>query len=199
MSEISELIKLIQTTESYRKHWGYNPHDNYAWREIMSFEYMKAFFPSMKKARGRYGADGNCSELNLNWLEHKSVNASLRKTTKTYNFDRIYFEFDVSESRFRHSNEVDGYLFALYDRDSSNHPYPVHVLFSHGKKLLDLKKEINNEREKFFSDAVRKRDTIELYYPVLHKYSDVYTDQVFCEQKHTYEPRATLEIDGVLL
>jgi hypothetical protein len=193
---ITDLITLLKQTEEFRLKYGINPHDNYAWREFMSFEYMRAVFPSILKKKGRYGADGICPELGLISVEHKSVNATIRKTTNKYNLENLYFEFDVSESRFKHFDQIDGFMFAMYDRDSVNHPYPVLVLFSYGESLKGLKNEIIKERDKFFTDAKRKRDTIEMYYPVLEKYSFVYTG-LPVKQDYMYDLKSTLPLEYI--
>ena len=172
MDEINDLITLLKDNEVYRKKYGYNPHDNYAWREIMSFNYLKQFYPSIQKIKGRYGEDGNCPELHLNYIEHKSVNVEFRTKKQSYNFEKVFFEFDVSESRMRHMDEVDGFIFAMYDRNSLDHPNPVSVLFVYGNNLKLLVDLIKEEHKRFFEEGIRKRDTIEIYYPLIAPFAE---------------------------
>lgn len=174
MNEIEDLEHLLKDNEVFREKYGYNPHDNYAWREIMSFNYLSTVYPSIKKVTGRYKEDGNCSELNLNWIEHKSVNVSIRKKTQTYNFDRVYFEFDVSESRMRHKDKIDGLIFGMFDRKSKEHPHPISILFVYGDNLKKLISIIEEEHKKFFVESVRRRDTIEIFYPTIAPLAEVF-------------------------
>lgn len=173
MAELEDLVSLLKSNETFRETYGYNPHDNYAWREVMSFNYLEQFYPSMEKLRGRYDQDGICPELNLKWIEHKSVNGTIRKRTQTYNFDKLFFEFDVSESRMRNIDKIDGLIFAMYDRQN-NHPYPITVLFVYGDNLTSLMQIIKKEHEKFYTEAVRKRETIEIYYPVIAPFAEIF-------------------------
>lgn len=173
MQEIGDLVSLLTSNEQFRNKYGYNPHDNYAWREVMSFNYLEQYYPSIKKLRGRYDQDGICPELKLSWIEHKSVNATLRKKTQSYNFDRLFFEFDVSESRMRNIDKIDGLIFSMYDRQI-NHPHPITVLFVYGENLKLLMDIIKKEHAKFYADGVRKRETIEIYYPVIAPFAEIY-------------------------
>ena len=174
MNEIEDLEKLLRDNEAFRTKYGYNPHDNYVWREIMSFNYLKDIYPTIQKVSGRYKEDGNCPELNLKWIEHKSTNKLIRKKSQTYNFDKIYFEFDTGESRMRHMHEIDGFIFGIYDRGSVEHPNPVSILFVYGENLKTLISIIEEEKKRFFDEGIRKRDTIEIYYQTIAPLAEVF-------------------------
>ena len=171
--EIEDLLRVIELGEQFKEKWGYNPTDNYAWREVLTFNYLQQYYPTITKLGGRYGADGECSELGLSWIEQKSVNVSKRKRTSAYNFDKIYFEIDTSESRIKKLDSVDSFIFSMFDAESADHPFPIHVLFIHEEhKVAEMKQLIREEIARQYGK--RKRETVEMRYVVFQHLAEKY-------------------------
>jgi hypothetical protein len=187
--EIENLVSILDLITRFKKEWGYNPFDNYTWREVLTFDYLRKYFPTIERLKGRYGADGICPELEKVWIEQKSVIVVKRVKLNDYDWEKIYFEIDVSKNRDKHKN-ADTFLFPMFDVDSPAYPYPVEVLFiSEPDNVQKVKDLIAAKIEVFNQEAVRKRDTIMLRYRELCDLSVIYRAPY---EAPVYEPPSTL-------
>jgi len=187
--EIENLVSILNTVTEYKKDWGYNPFDNYAWREVLTFDYLRKYFPTLERIKGRYGADGICPELEKVWIEQKSVIIKKRVKLNDYDWDKIYFEIDVSKNRDKHKNS-DTFVFPMFDETSPAYPYPVQVLFiSDPDNVQKVKDIIAAKIEVFNQEGERKRDTVQLQYRELFDLSVIYSEPY---DPPVYEPPSTL-------
>ena len=143
--EIKELILLLEKKDCFKSKWGYDPFDNYVWREILSFDYLKKFYPTIERMIGRYGADGFCPELGLTHIEDKSTKITKRKKTNDYSIEKSRYQFDLSKS-FDKVLLADGFSFSLFD--TYNSTYPIHILFIHKKDNVQIVKDLIIEKKK---------------------------------------------------
>ena len=164
MDHIEHLRFVLKTVDDFVATWGYNPYDNYVWREVLTVDYMTKYFPTFTKRPGRHGSDSYCDELGLDKVEIKSVKVKKRKRTNDYNLLSSIFFFDRQQrEEFRErAVESDAYVFSVFDAQNSD--YPISILFCYEKEKVDAVKELIREKQQALLAAPKKRDTIILKY-----------------------------------
>lgn len=176
MNEIEDLKTILKSIDDFKAKYKYNPFDNYAWREVLTFDYLKSHYPTIKKLPGRYGADGDCSELNLVHIEGKSTKCTMRKKTKDYNIRSTKYQFDLSKSLDKLLT-ADSFVFSLFDSDVSG--YPVHVLFIHKPANVKVVKDLVLEKKNKFNTLSEDKKThvhIDLIYEELELLGEKFGD-----------------------
>lgn len=177
---IKDLFAVLKATDSFKEKWGYNPHDNYAWREVLAFDYLKESFPTILKTAGRYGADGSCSELGMTYIEMKTVKTAKKKKTDDYSFMRLPFEFDMSKSQDK-LDLADGFIFAVFDSKTSS--YPINLLFVNERSKISGLKEVIRDKQRQFVKGTG-RDTVTIEYGEILPFAESFGD---------YSPSTLLE------
>lgn len=165
--EILKLIDILNSIDEFKKEYEYNPFDNYVWREVLTFDYLKTYYPTIKKLGGRYGADGVCPELNLGHIEQKSTKTTKRKSTNDYNIRGSRYQFDLSKSLDKILS-ADSFIFSLFDGYESG--YPVHVLFVYKPENVAKVKELILQKQISFQELAEDKKThahIDLIYEEL--------------------------------
>ena len=182
-TETVDLIKILNSIDGFKKTYEYNPFDNYAWREVLTFDYLKTYYPTIKKLGGRYGADGICPELNLEYIEQKSTKINKRKSTNDYNIRASRYQFDLSKSLDKILT-ADSFLFSLFDAAASG--YPVHVLFVHKPEYVAKVKELVLQKQASFQKLAEDKKT--------HAHIDLIYEEIelFGEQFGDYKPATNI-------
>lgn len=181
MTLIEDLRSVLEQTDEFKAKWGFNPHDNYVWREYMVVDYMNKYYPTFTKRIGRHGSDSFCEELSREKIEIKSVKVKRRKKTNDFNLLSAPFFFDRQERpEFRErAVESDAYIFAVFDAEHSGHP--VGLLFSHeSNKVESIKDLIRQKQQTLLSvpkSARNERDTIILKYEEVMPFCKPYGEQ----------------------
>jgi hypothetical protein len=176
--EVKDLIHILEAIDAFKKEYNYNPFDNYAWREVLTFHYLKTHYPTIYKLAGRYGADGACEELNLTYIEQKSTKAKKRKKTLDYNIRGSKYQIDMSKS-LEKTFKADAFIFSLFDSDDST--YPVHVVFVHDPVNVQKVKDLILEKQKSFDARVEDKKThahIDLNYDELRPLGQIFDNQM---------------------
>jgi hypothetical protein len=174
--EILDLTNILNSIDVFKKKHQYNPFDNYVWREVLTFDYLKSYYPTIKKLGGRYGADGICPELSLVHIEQKSTKTTKRKTTNDYNIRNSRYQFDLSKSLDKLLT-ADSFLFSLFDGDNSG--YPVHVLFVYKPECVSAVKELVLQKQSSFQkmdDTKKTHAHIDLIYEEIELFGEQFGD-----------------------
>lgn len=172
--EIDDLLHILESIDKFKKEYDYNPFDNYAWREVLTFEFLRSYYPTIKKLGGRYGADGVCPELNLSHIEQKSTKAKKRKSSRDYNIRGSKYQIDMSKS-LEKTFKADAFIFSLFDSDDSK--YPVHVLFVHEEDKVQKVKDLILSKKEVFDSLQEEKKThahLDLTYSELEKFGEMY-------------------------
>jgi len=182
--EVAHLLNILESIDDFKGKYGYNPFDNYAWREVLTFDYLKAHYPSIKKLAGRYGADGVCPELNLVHIEQKSVKTRKRKKTNDYNVYGSKYQIDLSK-KLDKLLSADAFVFSLFDANTSSHP--VNVLFIHQPENVSKVKDMILQKQKDFDKMEAEKKT--------HEHIDlIYSEiELLGEQFGDYKPSNLME------
>jgi hypothetical protein len=176
--EVDDLVKILEAIDSFMKEFSYNPFDNYAWREVLTFDYLKTYYPTIKKLPGRYGADGCCSELNLTYIEQKSTKAKKRKTSLDFNVIGSKYQIDMSKP-LEKTFKADAFIFSLFDSDDST--YPIHIVFVHEPANVQKVKDLILEKQKSFDTRVVEEKThahIDLNYDELRPLGQIFDNRM---------------------
>lgn len=174
--EITDLVHILKAIDVFKEEYKYNPFDNYAWREVLTFDYLKTYYPTIKKLAGRYGADGLCDELNLTYIEQKSTKLKKRKKSQDYNIRGSKYQIDMSKSLEKTFN-ADAFIFSLFD--SADSTYPIHVVFVHDPASVQKVKDLILEKQKSFDVLAENKKThahIDLNYDELELLGEKYGD-----------------------
>lgn len=177
-NEIADLRNILSSIDEFKKKYDYNPFDNYVWREVLTFDFLKNYYPTIKKLGGRYGADGTCLELNLFHIEQKSTKISKRKTSNDFNIRGSRYQFDLSKSLDKILS-ADCFIFSLFDSDNSG--YPIHVLFVYKHEHVKRIKELVLEKQKSFETLSEDKKThahIDLIYDELELLGERFDNQM---------------------
>jgi hypothetical protein len=147
---LEDLRALLAHADEFSLEWAYNPFDNYVWREVIAFEFIKKFYPTAEKLKGRYGYDGKCEELGMTKIEMKSLKTEKRKK-KGYRIVEAKYEFDMSKNGDK-TNGADGYVFAIFDKHTSGDP--IDLLFVMEKSKIESLKKLIAEKQQEYRDFI---------------------------------------------
>ena len=176
--EVEDIVKILEAVDAFKKEFNYNPFDNYVWREILTFDYLKSYYPTIRKLSGRYGADGCCSELNLTYIEHKSTKAKKRKRSLDFNVIGSKYQIDMSKSLDK-TFQSDAFVFSLFDSDDSR--YPVHIIFVHEPINVQKVKDLILEKKKLFDAKIDEKKThvsVDLEYNELRQLGRIFDNRM---------------------
>lgn len=176
--EIKDLLALLKGKDAFKKKWGYDPFDNYAWREVLTFGYLQKWYPTIEKLSGRYNADGKCAEPLLVHIENKSTKLKKRKRTNDYNIASTRFQFDMSK-KLDKMMASDAFIFSIFDSDTSE--YPIHVLFIHKPENVQTIKDMVIQKQKHFDSLHEEKKGhvhIDLIYSEIAHLGEKYGDQM---------------------
>lgn len=157
--EMKDLYKILELLDAYIVEHGFNPFDNYAYREMVCFDYLKNLYPTMQRTSGRHGFDGSCDELGFSKIEMKSRKVKPQKK-KGLVVDGVSFDFDMREQSAGKTNSADSFLFAIFSAYKTG--APAEMFFISESKNVGKFKRIVKQYEKEFNKNPKGRQTISI-------------------------------------
>jgi len=154
---IKTMDNIIILLNDFKKVYGFNPLDNYKYREIKIAEYINKFDITYKCNSGRKGFDF----INSRTSKGESKSCILRNK----NILKAKFEFDKQNLNKRRIKtlEYEAFSFGIFSEDSN---LPLYVIYVNTDNGLDKIREIiRSKQNKFVSnnndfDNTARRDTI---------------------------------------
>lgn len=158
-----ELFSVLEIKKNFQNKYGFDPFDNYKYREIMSIFVIQNIDISVKlKMRGRHGED---------YINYKSKYGEI-KTSLNKNKNKIncHFEFDKQNDKNKRDKvlEIDSLVFTVFERDSF---IPLEIIYINNDNSIKTFRNIISRKQNDFlikyKDKKINRDSIQI------KYSDI--------------------------